>query len=98
MSCKAYVKIDFGVWCSWIASVFIFTRERGHSTPLSLFSALIQTDRDRVKGKRERKGKVLLGLIPDLHVRIKPLNHIFQEVLNVGGVYTQGNMTPFASL
>lgn len=51
VSCRAYVKTDFGVWGLWSASVFIFTRERGHSTPLSIFSALTQTDRDRVKGK-----------------------------------------------
>ena len=49
--CIGYVKTDFGVWCSWSAAVFIFTRERGHFTPLSVCSALTQTERDSVKGK-----------------------------------------------
>lgn len=68
VSCEADVKTDFG------ASVFIFTRERGHCTPLSVF---VCTDRDRVKGKTGKK-RCWLDLIPVQQLRIKPLNHLFQ--------------------
>lgn len=45
----------------WRAALlfFIFTREGGHSAPLSVSSALTQTDRNRGEGGKERKGKVL---------------------------------------
>lgn len=46
----------------WRAALlfFILTREGGHSAPLSVSSALTQTDRNRGEGGKERKGKVLL--------------------------------------
>lgn len=75
MSCLSCVKTDFSVWCSWSAGV-LFIRERGHSTPLSIFSALTQTERDRVKAKGKQR---FCCLIPDEYVRIKPLNHLFQK-------------------
>lgn len=45
----------------WRAALlfFILTREGGHSAPLSVSSALTQTDRNRGEGGKERKGKVL---------------------------------------
>lgn len=49
--CIVYVKTDFSVLSSWSVAVFIFTRERGHFPPLSVFSALTQTERDSVKAK-----------------------------------------------
>lgn len=57
VSCKVVCQDWF-----WRAALlfFILTREGGHSAPLSVSSALTQTDRNRGEGGKERKGKVLL--------------------------------------
>lgn len=65
----------------WRAALlfFIFTREGGHSAPLSVSSALTQTDRNIGEGGKERKGSAEARSAQNPASEHKPLNRIFKK-------------------
>lgn len=65
----------------WRAALlfFILTREGGHSAPLSVSSALTQTDRNRGEGGKERKGSAEARSAQNPASEHKPLNRIFKK-------------------
>lgn len=65
----------------WRAALlfFILTREGGHSAPLSVSSALTQTDRNRGEGGKERKGSAEARSAQNPESEHKPLNRIFKK-------------------
>lgn len=74
VSCKVVCQDWF-----WRAALlfFIFTREGGHSAPLSVSSALTWTDRNRGEGERKGSGEARSAQNPASEH--KPLNRIFEK-------------------